>query len=214
MLIACAWQPGLRAQNDSTVYVVSYVEVAQASQAQVTAMLKQLADASRTEGAVRYEVLQRSTQPNEFAILEVWKDQKALDTHTASASARRFHEQIAPLLIAPIDERVCVTTAVAPLREGRSTVYVVTHVDLPPSGRDAALPFIRAFAEQSRKDPGNVRFDVVQQKDRTNHLEVIEAWANQKSGDDHQVAAPTRTFRRRLAPILGALYDQRWYRPL
>jgi quinol monooxygenase YgiN len=212
-LIALATIAIADAQDDQTLYVVSYVEAVPESQRQVATMLRQLADASRREGPVGYEVLQRMTQPNQFVILETWKNQQALDTHSAAAYTRQFREQVVPLLLAPIDERLCIATTVAPRRVGLGMVYVVTHVDVA-GGRDATVTFIQALAEQSRKDAGNVRFDAVHQKARTNHFTVIEAWADQKSNDDHQRAAHTRTFRTQIAPISGALYDQRWYKPL
>ena len=215
-VIACAVpSPALNAQDDSTLYVVSYVEAAPASQGRVAALLKQLADASRKEGPLRYEVLQGTTQPNQFVILEVWKNQQALDAHAAAAETRQFREQVAPLLLAPIDPRLCVATTVAPLREGRGAVYVVTHIDVGPgAGRENAARYIQEFAEQSRKEAGNLRFDVGHQRDKTNHFTAIEVWADQKSDNDHELAAHTRTFRAQIGPLLGALYDQRSYKPL
>jgi len=204
----------LSAQGDATLYIVTYLAVAPASQRQVATMLTQLADASREEGAMRYEVLQRTTESNQFLLLEIWKDQRALDTHTGAAHTKRFREQVAPLLLGSIDERLCVGTIVAPLREGRGTVYIVTHIDVPGTNRDAALRLMGQVIDQSRNDRGNVRFDVVHQKDRTNHFTAIEAWADQSSSNDHQLAPHTLTFRRGIGPLLGALYDQRWYRPL
>ena len=128
VILSCSsharWPLVLNAQDDSTLYVVSYVEAVPASQGQAATMLKQLADASRKEGAVRFEVLQRITEPNQFLILEIWKDQRALDTHGAASHTRQFREQIAPMLLAPIDDRFCVAAAVAPMRDGRGTVYV------------------------------------------------------------------------------------------
>ena len=205
--------PVLSAQGDSTLYVVSYIEAAAASQGRVAMMLRQLADASRKEGPMRYEALQRTTDSNQFLLLEIWKDQRALDAHAGAAHTTQFREQVAPLLLAPIDERLCVATMVAPLREGRGTVYIVTHIDVPGTSRDAAMRLMQPLIDQSRNDSGNVRFDLVHQTNRTNHFTAIEAWADQKSGDDHQLARHTRTFRREIAPLLGALYDQRWYRP-
>jgi quinol monooxygenase YgiN len=209
------WPLMLSAQGDSTLYVVSYLEAAPASQRQVATMLTQLADASRKEGAMRYEVLQRTTESNQFLLLEIWKDQQALDTHTGAAHTKRFREQVAPLLLAPIDERLCTATIVAaPPRTGRGTVYIVTHIDVPGTNRDGALRLMGQVVDQSRNDRGNVRFDVVHQKDRTNHFTAIEAWADQGSSNEHQLAPHTLTFRRGIGPLLGALYDQRWYRPL
>jgi len=212
-LIACA-SPALNAQDGSMLYVVSYIEALPASQGQVATMLKQLADASRKEGPARFEVLQRNTDPNQFVILEIWKDQRALDTHAAAAHTRQFREQVVPMLLAPIDDRLCVASTVASLREGRGTVYVVTHVDVPPGGRDATMASLLALAERSRKDPGNVRFDAVYQMNRTNHFTVIDVWSDQKSSDNHQIAPHTQAFRVQVAPLLGALYDQRSYKPL
>jgi autoinducer 2-degrading protein len=206
----------LDAQTDSTIYVVSYLEATAASQGQVARMLQDLAAASRKEGAgaVRYEAFQRTPESNQFLLLEIWKDQRALDVHNGAAHTKSFRERVAPLLIAPIDERLCVATMVAPLRQSRATVYTVTHIDVPGTSRDAALELMDTFIDRTRSEPGNVRFDLVHQSNRTNHFTAIEAWADQKAADAHELAQHTRTFRRGITPLLGALYDQRWYRPL
>src|SRR5882672_11509190 len=76
-----------RAQDagNPTMYTVNYIEATPAARTAVVAMLKQLADASRKEtGALRFEVLQRLVPSHHFAILEVWKDQQALDAHTGA----------------------------------------------------------------------------------------------------------------------------------
>ena len=204
----------LDGQTDSTLYVVSYLEATAASQGQVAKMLQELAAASRKEGAVRFEALQRVPESNQFLLLEIWKDQRAFDMHNGAAHTKSFREQVTPLLIAPIDERLCVATMVAPLRASRGTVYVVTHIDVPGTSRDAALGLMDPFIDQTRSEPGNVRFDLVHQSNRTNHFTAIEAWADQKSADVHELARHTRTFRGGITPLLGALYDQRRYRPL
>src|SRR2546428_13571534 len=74
------------AQGDPTLYIVSYLEAVPASERQVASSLRELADASRTEGAVRYEVLQRMPEANQFVILEIWKDQQAPASHAGAAS--------------------------------------------------------------------------------------------------------------------------------
>jgi len=211
---AAIWPLALGAQDASTVYVVSYIEAVPATKGQVAMLLKQLADASRTNGAIRAEALARTTEPNQFLLLEIWKDQQALDGHAAAAQTKRLGEQLAPLLLAPIDQRVCVATMVAPLREGGGTVYVVTHIDVPGTSRDAALRLMQPFIGEGRKESGNLRFDIVHQKDRTNHFTAIEVWTDQKSVDGHQQASQTRAFRAGITPLLGALYDRRLYKPL
>jgi quinol monooxygenase YgiN len=165
---------------------------------------------------MRFEVLQRTAPSNQFVILEVWKDQSGLDAHVASAHAKQFSSGLASHLIAPVDDRLCVATSTAPLppMHDPAALLVVTHVDVGPPNRDKAAVALKALVESSRKDSGNLRFDVVHQKARTNHFTVIEAWKDQQSDDTHELAAHTREFRTTLAPLAGALYDQRWYKAL
>jgi quinol monooxygenase YgiN len=219
-LLALATAAPAQAQDDPTAFMVSYIEVAPASKANAVTLLRQLRDASRKEdGAIRFEVLQRTAPSNQFVILEIWKDEAALNAHAAAAPSKQFREKLAPLLIAPVDDRLCVTTTVDPLqaargRPGANTVYLVTHVDVGPPNRDKTVVALKAFAEATRKEAGNLRFDVVHQKARTNHFTVIEAWKDQKADDAHEHAAHTREFRGVLTPLTGALYDQRWYKAL
>jgi quinol monooxygenase YgiN len=211
--------PLARAQEaaNPAVYVVRYIDAAPAGKDQVATLLRRLADASRKEtGAMRFEVLQRAAPSNQFVILEVWKDQDGLEKHVASVHSNQFSSELAPLLIAPVDERLCVATSVAPLppMHGPAAVLVVTHVDVGPPNRDKAAIALKALAESSRKDSGNLRFDVVHQKARTNHFTMIEGWKDQESDDAHELAIHTKEFRATLAPLAGALYDQRWYKSL
>jgi quinol monooxygenase YgiN len=165
---------------------------------------------------MRFEVLQRTTPSNQFVILEMWKDQDGLDKHLASAHTKRFSSELASHLIAPVDDRLCVAASAAPLppMHDPAALLVVTHVDVGPPGRDKTAAALKMLAESSRKDSGNLRFDIVHQKARTNHFTVIEAWKDQESDDAHELAAHTKEFRAKLGPLTGALYDQRWYKPL
>ena len=209
---ASAQQPP--APADQPVYIVTYLESTPAARQQVATALTQYATASRTEGALYVEALQDTSAANHFALLEGWRDQRALDAHRAAAASGRFRTTVEPMLLAPIDERLCVSTFVAPARAGRPTTFVVTHVDVPGTNRDAALVALKSVAERSRTEGGNLRYDVVHQRDRTNHFTVIETWADRAVNDAHQLTAHVKEFRRQITPLLGALYDQRWYRPI
>jgi quinol monooxygenase YgiN len=184
---------------------------------QAAGLLRQLAMATRgDQGGLRFEALQRTGPTHHFMLLEVWKDQAALDAHAAAAHTKEFQNKLKPLLMAPVDDRLCLTTFVAPLPppQGKGATYVVSHVDVPPNVRDKILDPLRKLAETSRKDNGNQRFDVTHQKNRINHFTVIEVWKDQKASDAHELAAHTKEFRGVLVPMTGALYDQRWYTPL
>src|SRR5436190_2239687 len=211
--------PSARAQDaaDPTIYIVSYIDAAFAAKGRVASLHRQLGDARRKDpGVLRFEVLQRTAPSNQFVILEIWKDQQALDAHAAAAHTRQLAEKLNPLLISPVDDRLAIATHVAalPPPAPRGALYVVTHVDVPGNVRDKAVPALKALAESTRKDAGNLRFDVVHQKARTNHFTVVAIWKDQKSDDAHELAAHTREFRNLLTPITGALYDQRRYKAL
>ena len=100
----------------------------------------------------------------------------------------------------------------ATLNDG--AVITVTHVDVVPPQKDMTSALLKQLAEYSRRDDGNLRFEVVQQVNRPNHFTVIEIWRDAKALEAHSMAAPTREFRDKLAPMTGALYDERMYRGL
>src|SRR5207249_3404175 len=95
-----------------------------------------------------------------------------------------------------------------------ATAYLVTYIDALPAAESQSATLLKQLADASRKDAGNVRFDVLQQTARTNHFTVVEVWTDQKSSDAHELTAHGRQYRSDLAPMIGALYDQRFYKPL
>jgi quinol monooxygenase YgiN len=210
--------PSARAQNatDPTLYVMRYIEVMPGSKDDGAALLKKLATESRKDdGALRFDVLERTAPQNQFVTLETWKDQKALDAHMGAAHTKQFLAAIAPMLIAPIDERPCIAIDVAPTQAvGSNAVYAITHVDVIPPSRESAVGMLKSAASASRMEHGNLAFDVLQQTARTNHFQVVDIWNNKKAEDAHQIAAETKDLRGKLLPLGGALYDRRWYRAL
>ena len=209
--------PVAHAQNaaDPTVYVVRYVEVMPAAQEQAAGLIKKLADASRKEaGVVRFDVLQRAAPANQFATFEVWKDQASLDAHGAAAH-KQFLDAAQPLLIAPVDDRLCIAIDTAPPQAvGEGAIYTITHVDVAPPNREAGIALLKGVAGPIRKENGNVAFDALQQSARTNHFEVVEIWKDQQAEDAHEVDAVTKDYRAKVQPLLGAHYDRRWYKSL
>jgi quinol monooxygenase YgiN len=215
ILIPLAATPGARAQNDPTIHLISYIDVAPAAKEQAASLLRPLAEASRKDaGNMLFQILQRTAPAHQFVIVATWKDQQALDAHEAAAHYKQFRSKLDPLLIGPVDDRLCIPTFVAAQKPGDASVYVVTHVDVPGNQRDKIMPALDALAAQSRKEAGNLRFDVSYQKTRTNHFTVMEAWKDQAANDTHELAPHTREFRNVLTPITGALYDQRWYKAM
>lgn len=199
---------------EGNIYSVIYVEVMPTSTADGLALLKRYREATgKEDGNLRCEVVQRLGQPHQFAILEVWKDQKAFEAHGKGASSAEMRERIAAIRNAPTDERVHTGLSVGPIaaKPARSAVYVVTHVDVIPPRKDDGVAAVKQLGEDSRKGDGNVRFEVVQQINRQNHFTVVEIWRDARAVEAHSMAPATRQFRDKLAPATGALYDERMY---
>lgn len=215
-LLACAVAPTARAQD--AAYVVSYFETAPAAQAEAAALARAFGEASRKdEGNLRFDVMQRIGPSYHFSIVEVWTDAKAQAAHAAAAHTKQFREKLLALLRSPYDERPHTGLAVGPMQmtgANRDAIYVVTHVDFIPPGKDAGIELIKALSEASRKDDGNLRFETLQQSSRPNHLTLFEVWKDLKAVDNHGVAAHTKLFREKASPISGALFDERMYRSI
>ena len=222
LLLAMVLMPSVSMQTtyaqDNAVYAVSYVEVAPAARAAAASLLRQLANASRKdEGNTRFDILQRTAPSNQFAIVAVWKDQKAYDAHLAAAHSKEFREKIKPDLISAIDDRVHTGMEIAgtpAAKAGPDEIVVVTHVDVPPPKKDECIAALKTLVADSRKEPGSVRFDVFQQGNRPNHFSVVEIWKDQGAYDAHITAATTKKFRDQLTPMSGALYDERLYKAI
>jgi quinol monooxygenase YgiN len=195
-------------------YVVSYLEAVPQSADQTRSLVTQYVKALRQEpGSVQSFALQRIGVPNQFAIVEVWKDKDAQASHAAAASSQGFRSNLAPLLRSPYDERTHVPINVVPATKppASGSIYVVTHIDIFPPSQAAGISQIRTLADDSRKDDGNLRFDALQQTSRGNHETLVEAWENSSALAAHGASSHVKEFRAKLFPISGGLYDERIY---
>jgi quinol monooxygenase YgiN len=89
-------------------------------------------------------------------------------------------------------------------------LYVATFVDLMPANKEAGTKAIRDYVVATRQEPGVIRIEAIAQVGgRDNHLVVFEVWKDLAAFDQHEAAANTRDFRTKLAPLIGAPFDQR-----
>jgi quinol monooxygenase YgiN len=201
----------------STIYVTTYVEVKANAIARGVSLLEAYRDASRKEdGNLRFNVLQEIGRLNRFAIVEAWRDAMALDAHAKAASTSQFRDKLKAIETAPYDDRINNALAAEKGKNAAEpgTIYVVTHVDVVPAGKDDCIAALKAMAIESADDAGNISYDAFEQANRGNHFTVIEAWANKGAFDAHVAAAHTRAFREKIMPFIGAPYDDRLYKAL
>jgi quinol monooxygenase YgiN len=215
-IVAAAPAPPAHAQGNA-VYLATYVEVMPNAVGPGVVLLKQYRDVSlKEDGNLRAVALAEVERPNRFVVVEAWRDKAALEAHGQSAATSKFRDKLKPIADAPYDERITNALYVTPAKnESRSgTLYVVTHVDVIPAGKDDCMAALKAMSVDTAADAGNISYEVLQQANRGNHFTVIEAWTDRKALDAHAMAAHTRAFRDKLGPIAGALYDERIYQAL
>jgi quinol monooxygenase YgiN len=192
-----------QAPSDTAVYSVAYFDVMPASKASAVTAFKQYRDMSRKdEGMARLEFFEQVGRPAHFSVIETWANQKAFDAHAAATHTKQWRSAIDSIRLSDYDQRPYKTLSIgaAPAPANDRSIYVITHVDIGGQGTNAS-ELLKRLAEPSRKENGNLRFDVLQHTMRANHFTVIEAWQNQKALDAHAAAAHTKQYRDGLAPI-------------
>src|SRR5882762_5183507 len=128
--------------EDVVVYVVIYFDVAPTAAAETAALVRQQAEASRKEnGNSSFQAFAEIGRPNRFATLEAWRDKPAYEAHGAAASTTAYRDKLKPLLISGTGARLLSDFSVAPpaAQAGPETVFVLTHVDVPPPQKDQAI---------------------------------------------------------------------------
>jgi quinol monooxygenase YgiN len=197
----------------SMLYSVSYIEVGPVLAKVGATTLRAYRDAARKEAA-SLDIYERIDRPNQFVILGAWADQQAYDTHAKGDAAKKLNDKLATMTAAPTDTRFHQGLSVSPATAGKDPVFVITHVDVIPPEKDNGANALEQLADASRRHSGNLQFDVWRQANRPNHFTLVEGWANRGSFDVHQMQKETREFRMKLAPMSGALYDERLYKVL
>ncbi|WJR79937.1 antibiotic biosynthesis monooxygenase [Bradyrhizobium sp. NP1] len=207
--------PSLAASDSQAerVYVVTYVELLPSQSDAGAGLLIAYRNAGRGEhGNLRLEVLSELGRPARFALLETWDNKASLDAHESGPGAHEFRAKFEKIAAAPPDERILSGLRVS-ADEGRSgTLYVLTHVDVAPQYADSATALLQTLFDATSKEDGNAAHEVLRQANRPNHFTTVEQWKDEPARARHSAAAPTREFRQKLSPMMGALYDERIYR--
>ena len=204
----------VRLQAQGELFEVTYLEVPPSSESSAAALLKRHRDGSRSDpGNIGLELLQQVGRPGHFVILESWRDQPSFDGHKTKPATTELFEALQPLRVSALDQRLFkgLTIRGAVPSPGPRTIYVVTHVDTIPDPRRDTTALLKRLADDSRKDAGNLAFDLFQQPNRSNHFAIVEMWKDRGTLDRHAAAAHTRQYREEIQPALGSPMDERLF---
>jgi quinol monooxygenase YgiN len=108
----------------------------------------------------------------------------------------------------------------APAPEARAqdpanpAIYVVSYLDVATAAKGQASTLLRQLAEASRKEPGVMRFEVLQRISPSNQFVILEVWKDKPALDAHAAAAPATQFNDKLQPLLVAPRDDRFHAAL
>ena len=199
------------------LFNVVYFEVAPTEAAQTAATARARAEAIRKEdGNLAFEVFQEIARPSRFAIVEVWRDKQAAEAHGKAAVGTSLAQTPQASFIDGLATRPHsgLSLATSQAQIPPQALYVITHVDVFPAGKDQAVELVKAQADAARKDDGNLRFEVLQWDGHPNHFTLVEAWRDRQAFDASAAAPHTKDFRHKLNPLEGALYDERLYQPV
>ena len=221
---AVAVAPVARAQSGAdAVFAVTYLDVGAGAVPQGVELIKKYRDQTRREAAnLEFTILQETSRPNRFAIMEGWRDQAAFEAHDKGAAKAEFEGALKPIRNSPPDRKMLQPFANASARPASGALFMVEHVDFlggDPAIAATAAPLVKALADASQKEAGAVRYEIYRMPPpRINHYEVVAAWTDAKAFDAHETAAHTLQFRAATAQGGRAwranLYDQRLYKAL
>lgn len=193
-------------------YAVTYIELKSNAVPTGSQALQAYAASSRKEdGNLAFEVFQESARQNRFAILEAWNSRDALDRHYHNQDTSRLLNRLAATRSAPDDRRMYagLYASVPSGRAPAGSVYIMTHVDVMPPYADGCAALLKLMRSETPNDHGNVAYNVLRQDHEPNHFTVAETWASRQDFEAHAGAAHTVSFRQKLLPMTGALYDER-----
>jgi quinol monooxygenase YgiN len=200
-------------------YVVAYADVLGSASPQALKALRRYRDAARQEpGALNVELFAQQGRPSGFATVEVWKDMAAYEAHSKAAAVRGLDAALHAALLGPRDIRLHSAYSRAMRTSGADpatapALILISHVDVPPPMLSEFQALLQPYVDASRKEAGNLQMDFLEgATPRINHFTVIESWIDRSAFEAHERAAHTQRYRADLAPMLGALYDEREYR--
>ena len=87
--------------------------------------------------------------------------------------------------------------------------YVVIYVEFKPADTKAGGRLLDDLAAQALASAGVIRFDVLQQVDRSNFFALFEIWSSAQTFAAFQSSSATQAILTQLAPLLGAPLDER-----
>jgi quinol monooxygenase YgiN len=200
--------------NDTTVHVITTVDVAPASVNQALTALRRYRDAARmAAGNGGAELVQGSGQTQRFAIVELWADRMAYDAFKAGAASTQLTQALTPLQTAAPQTGLFRGLVIAAQRPGTAReVYAISRFAVIPARAADFGEMASALGVASRAEAGVLRYDIIQglaaDKDK---FAILEMWGTQPQYDAHKSGMALARFREQSARLLDSAFEETLY---
>ena len=141
-----------------------------------------VAASQKDKGNIEYDIYQSQTDKTQLMIFETWKDQASLDVHSAAAHFTRLVPQIANAAVGEMAIQSFTAKS-----EG-DQIRINCMLKVAPENVTKALGLAQELVEASRKDGGNIDYDIYQSQTTPTNLMIFETWQDQPSLDTHSAA--------------------------
>jgi quinol monooxygenase YgiN len=175
--------------------------------------LKHYSDAVSASAMV--ELYQELDRADHFVIVAQWPDQAAYAAQKSGAAATELAGALKTLQSAPPDTHVFQVYSSGPLHlpmGGRARLYGIGEFEVAAGKTGDVAAMLTPLADMSREDPGEMRYDILQEEaPRQNRFVILDAWSSPQDFEKHRTASHMVKFRDGLAPLMTAAFEDRVY---
>ncbi len=75
-----------------------------------------------------------------------------------------------------------------------SEIHIIAHLDAKVEHRDALVPVLQELVHASRKEQGNRRYDLMEDKENPLAFVFIECWASAEAIEEHNASPHFQRF--------------------
>lgn len=104
---------------------------------------------------------------------------------------------------------ISVAASVAAFAQSAQEAYVVTYIEVAPKEAAAARKMLATYRDAAAKAAGMLQFDALQRIGTPSHFAIVETWSSAKAQADFAASDKAKEYRKALAPLLSAAYDER-----
>ena len=150
----------------------------------------------REPGNVRFDILQSVDDPTRFITYMAYRDEATAKAHTSTPHLLAFRERVADWMVVPRENvrynglypvHGQAPRAPAPSRPMGEPMYVtMVYVHVKLEHVHDFIDAIRANHEGSVREPGNLRFDILQAADDPTRFVAYEAYVDEAAAKAHK----------------------------